>query len=184
MCLCRRSSGSDTWPDLLHSTRTSREQRPIRTLTHSSRPTSLQVRLQEVFTQCISQVSQAWIPLWQSCNSEKLPTASSHVELAHYCPLWLFRENKQKTKKWLFFWKKKVEKDETLLSRITAFPGTFYFIFFITFLYLFHNECFVIQFRITKSKATKYMKKQTPCNAEFSTIIKYQKRHLSNHNRK
>lgn len=71
MCLCRRSSGSDTWPDLLHSTRTSREQRPIRTLTHSSRPTSLQVRLQEVFTQCISQVSQAWIPLWQSCNSKK-----------------------------------------------------------------------------------------------------------------
>lgn len=71
MCLCRRSSGSDTWPDLLHSTRTSREQRPVRTLTHSSRPTSLQVRLQEVFTQCISQVSQAWIPLWQSCNSKK-----------------------------------------------------------------------------------------------------------------
>lgn len=135
MCLCRRSSGSDTWPDLLHSTRTSREQRPIRTLTHSSRPTSLQVRLQEVFTQCISQVSQAWIPLWQSCNSKKLPTASSHVEWAHYCPMWLFRENTQKTKKWLFFWKKKVEKDETLLSRIRAFPGTFFllrcFIYFI-----------------------------------------------------
>lgn len=169
MCLCRRSSGSDTWPDLLHSTRTSREQRPVRTLTHSSRPTSLQVRLQEVFTQCISQVSQAWIPLWQSCNSKKLPTASSHVEWAHYCPMWLFRENTQKTKKWLFFWKKKVEKDETLLSRITAFPGTF---FFITLLYLFHNECFVIQFRITKSKATKYKKKQTPSNAELLSTKK------------
>lgn len=52
MCLSRRSSDSsrtssfrDTWPDLPHSTRTSRGNLPIRTLSHSSKSTSLQVWL-------------------------------------------------------------------------------------------------------------------------------------------
>ena len=48
-CVCRRSSVSrtsscrDTWPDPLHSTRTRRGNRPIRTLSHSRQSTSLQV---------------------------------------------------------------------------------------------------------------------------------------------
>lgn len=169
MCLCRRSSGSDTWPDLLHSTipvGNNGQSEPL--------PTAAG---QPVYRYAYRKCSHN--AFLRSLRHEYL--CDRAVTLKN-CPLLLHMWNElitapcgcsgrihRRQKSDYFFERKRWKKMKRSWAGSQPFLGLF---FFITLLYLFHNECFVIQFRITKSKATKYKKKQTPSNAELLSTKK------------
>ena len=85
--VCRRSSGSrtsscrDTWPDLLHSTRTSQDNRLIRTLSLSHQSTSLQVGGQDYMCLRFTNLHHRTTCVWGS----RTCTTGLHVSEVHMC---------------------------------------------------------------------------------------------------